>query len=153
MIDTINTLFWANVLLTFFLVIGLAHKVYVAWRMRRKETFGFMIDGEKKIRKTIKVDTRKQFFEYDKGSYNVSEPYIKYGRKHFLLYLIGNPDAIDITGNKARPVFPVDVYHDMMKNELAKALNRGNLFGGLNMRTLMIIGGIALAAFIALQYL
>ena len=150
--DWLRFFLQANAVLSGLFVLSIATKIFFIWKFFKRETFAIMIDNDRTTKKVIKVDQRRESFTYDKGEYVIEKPYIQYGNKRFLLYIIGVTDAVSIVKG-ADSVIHADVLHSIMENKALKDMNTPpSLFDRLDKKTIMMIVGGAIAVYLVFQY-
>lgn len=141
---TLDTWITINYVLAITLLILIVSRIYIIWEWNKKRTYALILSRDKTTQTTRRVDLSKPTFVYNKGAYNVVEPWITYGRKRFILYEEGKADPIDVFASHDTRI-PASTYKHILDNEVIKALNKPSfsLFG-LQPKQL-IIGLIVLA--------
>lgn len=88
----------------------------------RKRTVGVMINKDSTIAKVVNINLGRDTFEYDGGSYNIIDPYLKIGNVRYIEYVVGNSDPISPV-DMANSRLPAETYNAILKSKVVKDIN------------------------------
>lgn len=127
------------------LFVMLARGVEV-WRLMRRETYAMLLGRDRSRKAIVKINPNERWFEHKKKAYNITEPYLRYGWKRFILYVEGRADPIDVL-SKENSRLDAETYHAIIKNEIVKALQKpSGMFSNMDWKKIAIIGLLIIAA-------
>ena len=110
----------------------------------KKETIAIILSKDED-NKFKKINPNHLDFNHKDCKYNVpkeSKFFIKIKRKKYVTYNEGNPDALNPYKNEIK--FDAKTYKSVTENHALRLLNTTSALAGLDMKKVLIIGGIAL---------
>lgn len=155
MSEILSYLVYINSGLTVLLLLTIGFKIYSLKQINKKEVIALFLDkngiphGERKV----KAGDLTVSDEKNKHTYNVEgfSPQIRFGKKYFLVYRIGDPSPIDVLGKyKMTSKMTSETLNKVMKNsvlqELLKVKSGLGFLENLSPKQMALIGGGVLVA-------